>query len=203
MRTKFAAIAAAVLWVAGTALGQSSSSTESSLGDLARQQRTRRMKVMQERSVRVWSNDNIPRRPAGEGPTAAAGMTPAPLAPESGAATATAPSTEAASAPATEAAGSAETRDEKYYRKRMGELRARLELHQRQLAVLQQRLSQGRMQFYGDPNKTLQQEFSRSDINKLNEEIGKKQEEIAGDEQAIRDLEDQLRREGHPAGWLR
>ena len=85
----------------------------------------------------------------------------------------------------------------------MGELRSRLETHQRQLAVLTQKQAQGQMQYYGDPNKTLQQEFSRSDINKRNDEITQKQQEIAADEQAIQDLQDQLRREGHPPGWLR
>jgi hypothetical protein len=49
------------------------------LAALARQTRANRMKVMQERSVRIWNNDNMPRRPAGEGPTAAGGMSPVPL----------------------------------------------------------------------------------------------------------------------------
>jgi DNA repair exonuclease SbcCD ATPase subunit len=48
------------------------------LAKLAKQSREQRMKVMKERSVRVYTNDNLPRRPAGEGLTAAGGMAAAP-----------------------------------------------------------------------------------------------------------------------------
>ena len=48
------------------------------LSQLAKKTREQRMKVMQQKSVRIWNNDNLPQRPAGEGPTAAAGMSAAP-----------------------------------------------------------------------------------------------------------------------------
>lgn len=203
MKTKFVALGVALLCAAGAALAQDATGSAPSLGELARQNRAQRMKVMQEKSVRVWSNDNMPRRPAREGPTAAAGMSATPVATESDKSpTEKAPAT-AESAPDVAAASSGEVHDEAYYRKRMGELRSRRELHERQLAVLRQKQSQGQMQYYADPNKTLQEEYSRSDVNKLNDEISQKQQAIAADDQAIQDLEDQLRREGHPAGWLR
>jgi hypothetical protein len=209
MRIKCVALGVALLWAAGAALAQDSTGSTTSLGDLARQNRAQRMKVMQEKSVRVWSNDNMPRRPAKEGLTAAGGMSTAPAAtesattPDSVAPPASESAASADAAPGAAATSSGEVRDEGYYRKQMSELRSRRELHQRQLSVLQQKLSQGQMQFYNDPNKALQQEYSRTDVNKLNDEIARKQQEIAADDQAIQDLEDQLRREGHPAGWLR
>ncbi len=46
------------------------------LAKLDKQTREQKMKTMQQQSVRIWNNDNMPRRPAGEGPTAAAGMSP-------------------------------------------------------------------------------------------------------------------------------
>lgn len=46
------------------------------LAQLAKKTREERMKAMQQRSVRVWNNDNIPKHPAGAGPTAAGGMAP-------------------------------------------------------------------------------------------------------------------------------
>ncbi len=92
---------------------------------------------------------------------------------------------------------------EKYFRTRSSDLRAQLELHQRQLKVLSQKLDQNEMQFYSDPNKMLQQQYSRSDVNKLTQEIQQKREEIAADEEAIEDLRTQLRREGGDPGWLR
>jgi len=47
------------------------------------------------------------------------------------------------------------------------------------------------------------QEYNRSDINQLKQEIDKKKQEIAADDKAIQDLQDQLRKEGGPPGWLR
>lgn len=96
--------------------------------------------------------------------------------------------------------------DEKYYRDEMGNLQARLDTHRRQLSVLEQKLAQGDMQYYPDPQKTLEQTSTpsfRSDVNKLQDDIAKKKQDIADDERAIEDLRDQLRREGSPAGWLR
>lgn len=190
-----------VLFLVATAWGQQASNQGASLGDLAKQEQARRMKVKQEHSVRTWSNDNMPKRPPSEGVTAAAGMSVAPPPAPEGSTPAAATSPEAA--PGGDTAEGPETHDEAYYRKKAGELRARLGLHERELSVLQQKQSQNEMQYSPDPNKTLQQEYSRSDINKTNDAIAKKQQEIMADQQAMQDLESQLGREGHPAGWLR
>jgi predicted RNase H-like nuclease (RuvC/YqgF family) len=93
--------------------------------------------------------------------------------------------------------------DEKYFRDRMSELRAKLAKDQADLITLQQKVGQADVQYYADPNKGLQQQYSRSDITKLNEEIQKKQKDIADDEKAIDDLRDELRHEGGEPGWLR
>ncbi len=56
------------------------------LSKLANKTRDERLKVKMQKSVRVWTNDNMPKRPAGEGPTAAAGIgaTPPPPGTETG-----------------------------------------------------------------------------------------------------------------------
>jgi hypothetical protein len=167
----------------------------------------------------VFTNDNLPARPRQEGLTAAAGMSSAEGKPaasgESPAATESAEAKPAAAGTATgdqstevkpgavPAAVGPEVHDEKYYRTKMKELTAQRELHQRQLSVLQQKDSQNQMQFYTNPQKTLMQEFSRTDINKLTSEIDKKKAEIAADEDAMDALRDQLRRDGGDPGWLR
>ena len=69
--------------------------------------------------------------------------------------------------------------------------------------MLQQKLGQNQTQYYPDPNKTLQQEYSREDINKLTADIDAKKQQIADDEKAIEDLHDQLRHEGGDPSWLR
>jgi hypothetical protein len=180
--------------LAAAGLGQTQQETGAapSLGDLARQLRAQRPKA--EQKAKVFTNDNLPAGEAVESPTAAA-------------ATGATPSEEKGGTTAAkeEAKGESSTavHDEKYFRARMGELQAKLELDQRELSILQRKTSQNEMQYYSDPNKTLLQQYSRSDINKAQADIQKKQEEIAADQKAIEDLREQLRQEGGDPGWLR
>ena len=168
-----------------------------SLGDIARQLKAQRAKAAK-KPVKVYSNDNLPKRQPGEALTMAGGISQE------------VPQTPPGSSASAGAAGGAESssapsgaHDEKYYRGKMAELRDRLETHQRLLNVLQQKQSQGQTQYYSDPNKTLQQEFSRSDANKAVDDVAKMQQNIADDEKAMDDLRDQLRRDGGEPGWLR
>jgi hypothetical protein len=159
-----------------------------SLGDLAQKQKANRSKAA--RPAKVFTNDNLPARPPEESPTAATGMSQTP-GDQLGGATGGNPS------PPSEAQG------EQYFRTKMSLLEGRLEEDRRQLNVLEQKLSQNQMQYYPDPNKALQQEYSRSDITKLNQDIDKKKQEIAGDQKAIDDLQGELRRVNGDPGWLR
>jgi predicted RNase H-like nuclease (RuvC/YqgF family) len=184
----------------GRLLAQSEQGTQAmpSLGELARQQRAQREKA-QKTVVKVYSNDDLAAKPS-TGASATAGETSAEAVAEQPASGEAAEGTETA----TEETGA--VHDEKYYRKQMSKLQGQLETHRRQLSVLEQKLSQGSMAYYADPQKTLEQESSPafySDLNKLRDDIAKKKQEIADDERAIEDLRDQLRREGAPAGWLR
>jgi TATA-binding protein-associated factor Taf7 len=202
------------LAVAGSwllAQSQESVSSQPSLGDLARQLKEQRAEAARKPS-KVFTNDNLPARPAGRGVSVAAAMSAegeqaeaesaAPQAGEAESAEAKPQGSEAAAAEQGEPkAGGAH--DEAWYRDRAAAIRSQLDIHQRELNVLEQKLSQNQMQFYNDPNKTLQQEFSRKDVDNLAQDIEKKKQEIAADEQAMTDLQDQLRREGAPSGWLR
>jgi hypothetical protein len=201
-RVLVAAIVVLAVSGVGRLLAQSQGGTQAgpSLGELARQQKAQRAKA-EKKIAKVYSNDDIAARSATGGLTAA-GETSAEAAgagkqPASGeAATATEPAT-----------GESETaHDEKYYHDQMGKLQAQLETHRRQLSVLEQKLSQGSMEYYPDPQKTLEQESTPafySDSNKLRDAIAKKKQDIADDERAMEDLRDQLRREGAPPAWLR
>jgi hypothetical protein len=187
-----------LIFSVGLCLGQTPQETAAapSLGDLARQVRAQRPKA--EQKGKVFTNDNLPAREAMENPTAAAGPSAGP-GEEKGAKPGGATAAEGES----KAAPAQGVHDEKYYRARMSELQAQLDLHQRELNILQQKTGQNEMQFYTDPNKQLQEQYSRSDINKGQAAIEKKQEQIAADEKAIEDLRDQLRQEGGDPGWLR
>ena len=208
------AVAAGGSWL--LAQSPENASSQSSLGNLARHLKEERAEAERKPS-KVFTNDNLPARPGSKrGLTVAAAMsseartaeeqseaeTTASQTPEAESTESTAQSSETAAAAEPESEAS-DAHDEAWYRARAAAIRSQMDLHQRQLSVLEQKLSQNQMQFYDDPNKTLQQEFSRKDIGNLSQDIEKKKEEIAADEQAMTDLQDQLRREGSPSGWLR
>lgn len=159
---------------------QQPSTQEPSLAEKARELKAQQ--TQQSKPAKVYTNDNIP---AGSGGISVIGL-PAP-----------------GDSSAVTQEGSPGEHGEHYFRKTMSDLQARLDLHQRQLAVLQQELSINQLQYYPDPTKTLHQEYSRSDIHKLQEEIEAKQQEIKSDEEAISNLRTQLRQEGGDPGWLR
>ncbi len=174
-------------------LAQSQGTAPGSLGDLARQLNSDRAQAAK-KPTKVFTNDDMPARPPEASLTSAGGMASTPSA---------SATTQAPSAPPGKFGGGPEARDEKYYRQKMGELQAKLEMHQRQLEVLQQKTAQNQMQYYPDPNKTLLQEYSRSDVTNLTKRIQAKQAEIDADQKSIDDLRDQLRRAGGDPGWLR
>ena len=168
------------------------SSTTPSLGELARKLRAERAKEGT-KPAKVFTNDNIPK---------SGGLIMASSSDESAEGSKASAGGSSAEAKSTEGA-----HDQKYYHDKMAELRSQKEMHQRELSVLEQKLSQNQMQFYSDPQKQLDQESNpgtyRADINKKQAEIDKKKQQIAADDQAITDLEQQCHREGCPAGWLR
>jgi hypothetical protein len=68
---------------------------------------------------------------------------------------------------------------------------------------MQRELGTLSLQYYPDPNKGMQQQLSRDDINKKTADIETKKKEIAADQQAIDDAEDDLRKAGGDPGWAR
>jgi hypothetical protein len=162
---------------------QKPDANNASLGDIARELKAQKAKAP--KPVRVFTNDDIPASRDG-------GF-------NSGAGAAAKPS---ATAPSQASESPADVHDEKYYRTRKSELENNLNTHNRELDVLQQKLGQNEMQYYPNPNKTLQQEYTRGDVNKLTKDIEDKKQQIADDERAIDDLRDQLRRDNGDPSWL-
>jgi hypothetical protein len=194
----------------GTGIAPAQNSTSSvPLGDLARQLKAQRAKS-QEKS-KVFTNDDLANLSPSPGQSAASPAKPTTTTQEAKpeekpANEASGNEAEKESAKATPAKAAEETHGEKYYRDRMSKLQDRLEIHQRELDVLQQKLGQNEMMFYPDPNKGLLQQSgptAMSDVYKLQDQIAKKKAEIAADQEAIEGLREQLRREGGDAGWLR
>ncbi len=174
-------------------ISRSQTTQSESLGDFARRQRGERAQETR-KAAKVYTNDNMPAGPKTEGRTMATGIATQAVAPSD-------KKTETTSSSG--GSESSDRHDQKYFRSRMSELQHRLDIHKRELETMQQKLGLNQTQFYNDPNKTLQQEFNRTDINKLNGDINKKKEQIAQDEKDMDDLRDQLRREGGDPGWIR
>ena len=169
---------------AGTETPQASSS-QGSLADAARKAREQKKG---EKPAKVFTNDNIPT----SGGISVASAQGAPK--EGDAAVAeTSPS----------ASGNPSGKDEKGWRDKFAKLRQKLQRDQENLDVMQRELGVLSMQYYPDPNKAMQQQLSRDDINKKTADIDNKKKDIANDEQAISDAEDDLRKAGGDPGWAR
>jgi hypothetical protein len=175
-------VGAAVLTAGVCRASQQQPVPEPSLGDLARKQRAQATSPL--KSPKVYTNDNLP--------SAAGNLTILGTPEMKGGAEA------AAGKPAVSTA----KHGEEYYCTREHELRQRLDVHQRELEVLQQRLGQNQVQYYSNPSEALQQQHSREDINRLQEAIDQKQQQVDADRQALTDLEDELRSQGGDPGWL-
>jgi len=182
---------------AGMAAAQDSTSSES-LVDLARQLKAQRAKSQEK--AKVYTNDDLAALPPLPG-------TSTPAAPDAKLSKEiSGKEAKQESASATPGGTDQGPHGEKYFRERMGELEARLGLDERELSVLRQKLGQGQMLYYPDPNKGLLQESgptAMSDVHDLQAQITKKEADIAADQGAIEDLREQLRRDGGDAGWLR
>ena len=92
-------------------------------------------------------------------------------------------------------------KDEAYWRKRFADARQKLDLAQKDLDVSQRELNLLQTQYYADPNKALQQQLTRDDINAKSARVDEKKEEVAKLTQAIEDLKDELRHAGGQPGW--
>jgi len=164
---------------------QQSPANDTSLGTLARKLRAEKSK--ERPPTVVISNDNL-------GAVAKSDVSEA-----SSSATAKSSPDTAASKPATPAT----PHNADYYHAEQHRLQDQLDTHKRELDVLQQKLGQNQMQYYPDPNKSLSQQYTRNDINKLTADIDAKKQQVAADEKALDDLREQLRHESGDPGWLR
>ena len=84
----------------------------------------------------------------------------------------------------------------------LSQAQQKLEVHQRELEVLEKQLSQNNMQYYPNPNQTMLQEYSRQDINNLTEKTFQKKQQIAEDQQAVDNLQRELKNAEASWGWL-
>jgi hypothetical protein len=155
--------------------------------------RAREEKKDSAKAARVFDNDNLP----SQGVISTVGNVAEPASGDNSGA----PTGEGA-APAPAGASGTPT-DEKGWRERFAKLRDTLATDEQELATMQRELSVLDVVMYPDPQKTLQQETTRGDINKKTADIEKQKKKIEADRQAIADAEDELRKSGGDSGWAR
>jgi hypothetical protein len=102
-------------------------------------------------------------------------------------------------APAAEKAPPA--KDEAYWRKAFADARKKAADDAHELDVLQREYNLKQQQYYSDPNTAMKEQFNRQDLTDTKTKIDDKTAAVAQDNQAISDLQDQLRQAGGDPGW--
>lgn len=171
------------------------------LADAARKARER--KKTEAKPKKVYTNEDFG---GGTGATAPAAGSAA--AAPAGTAT---PATETKEGSATAASGdkagttktAAPKNDEASWRKRFSDTRGQLAQAEKELDILQREAQKAQVQFYTDPTKAMNEQYSRKDVIEKDTKIAAKKQEIDQLKQKLSDMEDDLRRSGGDVGWAR
>ena len=90
---------------------------------------------------------------------------------------------------------------EQVWRQRFREAYAKLAQLEKELDILQREDNKAQLQYYPDPQKTMNEGYTRKDINEKQAQITTKKQQIDQQKQHISDLEDDLRKAGGDPGW--
>jgi len=88
-------------------------------------------------------------------------------------------------------------------RKKFAAQRKKIADAQLEYDVLSRELSKADLQYYSDPTKAMNEQYSRAEINAKTEKADAKKKEIAALTQQLSDMEDDLRKAGGDPGWAR
>ena len=171
---------------------QSQSGTGDPVADAAR--KAREEKKTTPKPKKVFTDDDVaPKADAATAPAAAATT-------EGGSAS-------TAVALAKQAKGGTEKAEdpnsEAAWRKRFSEQRRKISDAEQELDVLQREASKADLQYYSDPQKAMNEQLTRKEINDKNDKIAATKKKIADLKQQLSDMEDQLRASGGDPGWAR
>ena len=200
------------------ALGLASAVHAQTLGDVAKQEDARRKSV--KAPAKVYTNDNLrPTSPASPAGAQAATATTADSAGASSTAAASAgatadgkpaPAPDAKAAPAADgkSAATAETKpstevkDEAYWKKRIGDARAELERTQQFADALQVKINSLTNDWSARDDPAQRQQLA-AQRDKALADLARGKKGVQDATKAIADIQDEARRAGVPAGWVR
>ena len=106
-------------------------------------------------------------------------------------------------APAQTGASKENPNSETAWRKRFAEQRQKISDTEQEIDVLQREAQKADLQYYSDPQKAMNEQFTRNEINEKNTKIEAKKKQLADLRQQLSDMEDQLRASGGDPGWAR
>jgi hypothetical protein len=92
-------------------------------------------------------------------------------------------------------------KDEAYWRGKFAEAYKKLADDSKELDITQREHNLNQEQYYANPMATLQQEYSRKDLNDQKSKIDDLTARVAQDKTNISNLEDELRQSGGEPGW--
>lgn len=203
--TRVASLAALLLVAGGTSLiraqdnsATSSSSQPDSLGDAARKARAQKKEPA--KPAKVFTNEDLGSL---KGTISVIGNQPSTAQPEkvddkkSG----NPPDAKATNGADAKDIKKDEPKDESYWRGKFAAARKTLAADSKEVDILQRELNLKQEQYSQDPNWAMHEQYSRSDINKTQDEIDAKKQDVEKDKQALSDLEDDLRKAGGEPGW--
>jgi hypothetical protein len=178
--------------LAGVLIGSGVLLGAQTLGDVARKEEDRRKNV--KTGTKVYTNKDLGSVPAPvpvSTPAADAGKPRDPAAGATPAAAATPPATD-----------DGEAKDQKYWSRRMSDLRQQLDRDQTYADALQSRINGLNAEFVNrdDPNQRARIEGDRT---KALSELNRLKKGLEDQHKAVAALEEEARRAGVPAGWLR
>ena len=174
---------------------QDHSSTGDPIADAAR--KAREQKKIAPRPKKVFTDDDIAPKPAADVP-APSYVSPNPDKSDNR----VAPGTTSISKNG-EAEKKEDPNSESAWRKRFAAQRRKIADAEEALGVLQREAEKADLQYYSDPQKAMNEQFTRQEINEKNDKIAAKKKEIADLKQQLSDMEDQLHSAGGDPGWAR
>jgi len=188
--------ALSLTFAASAALAQQDqSNTGDPVADAAR--KAREEKKTAPKPKKVFTDDDVAPKAAANVPGSSDG---APASDKSGDGTAQA-KTAGSKAGASEK--NEDPNSEAAWRKRFAAQRKKIADAEGALSVLQREAEKADLQYYSDPQKAMQEQYTRADINEKNDKIAARKKEIADLKQQLSDMEDQLRAAGGDPGWAR
>jgi hypothetical protein len=184
--------------IPGAARGQQQDASQQSTGD-AVADAARKAREQKKRDAgktkKVYTDEDVNHVVSRDSPTATDAKA-------SGTTEGAANSSDAQGKDATGTSGDAKKEDqETKWRKEFKEAYANLDRAEKELDILQREDNKAQLQYYSDPQKALEEQYTRKEINDKDAKIAAKKKEIEQLKQKISDMEEALRKSGGDPGW--